>query len=172
LTWGLETSFMVGTSPTRQEAAVNRTELVDSVVQETGLEKKQADAALSAALDHIVSEVKAGSRVQISGFGTFNPKSNPARMGRNPQTNQPMRVAASKGVGFKAATAFKDALNTKKAAGKKSAAKKSTAAKSTATKSAATKSTAKKSTATKSAAKTATPTKKSPAKKSSAAKKR
>jgi DNA-binding protein HU-beta len=137
---------------TRQEAAVNRTELVDSVAQKTGLEKKQADAAVSAALDHIVSEIKSGSRVSIFGFGTFNPKSNPARMGRNPQTNQPMRVAASKGVGFKAAAAFKEALNTKKAAGKKSAANKSTAKKST--------------------AKKATPTKKSPAKKSSAAKKR
>ena len=124
---------------------MNRTELVDSVAQETGLEKKQADAALSAALDKIVAEVKTGSRVSIFGFGTFNPKSNPARMGRNPQTNQPMKVAASKGVGFKAATAFKEALNTKKAAAKKSAAKKAPAKKASPAK----KTTAKKSTAAK-----------------------
>ncbi len=124
---------------------MNRTELVDSVAQETGLEKKQADAAISAALGTIVAEIKTGSRVSIFGFGTFNPKSNPARMGRNPQTNQPMRVAASKGVGFKAATAFKDALNTRKAAAKKSAAKKAPAKKATAAK----KTTAKKSSAAK-----------------------
>ncbi|MDQ2724942.1 MAG: HU family DNA-binding protein [Actinomycetota bacterium] len=119
--------------------------MVDSVAQETGLEKKQADAAISAALGTIVAEIKTGSRVSIFGFGTFNPKSNPARMGRNPQTNQPMRVAASKGVGFKAATAFKDALNTRKAAAKKSAAKKAPAKKATAAK----KTTAKKSSAAK-----------------------
>ncbi|MDQ2726284.1 MAG: HU family DNA-binding protein [Actinomycetota bacterium] len=124
---------------------MNRTELVDSVAQETGLEKKQADAAISATLGTIVAEIKSGSRVSIFGFGTFNPKSNPARMGRNPQTNQPMRVAASKGVGFKAATAFKDALNTRKAAAKKSAAKKAPAKKATAAK----KTTAKKSSAAK-----------------------
>ena len=130
---------------------MNRTELVDSVAQETGLEKKQADAAISAALDKIVAEVRTGSRVSIFGFGTFNPKSNPARMGRNPQTNQPMKVAASKGVGFKAATAFKEALNTKKAAAKKSAAKKAPAKKASPAKktTAAKKTAAKKSTAAK-----------------------
>ncbi|MGI8753937.1 MAG: HU family DNA-binding protein [Acidimicrobiales bacterium] len=131
---------------------MNRTELVDSVAQETGLEKKQADAAISAALGTIVAEIKTGSRVSIFGFGTFNPKSNPARMGRNPQTNQPMRVAASKGVGFKAATAFKDALNTRKAAAKKTTAKKTTAKKTTAKKTTAKKTTAKKTTAKKSSA--------------------
>lgn len=131
---------------------MNRTELVDSVAQETGLEKKQADAAISAALGTIVAEVKTGSRVSIFGFGTFNPKSNPARMGRNPQTNQPMRVAASKGVGFKAATAFKDALNTKKAAAKKSAAKKAPAKKAPAKKTSAAKTTAKKTAAKKTSA--------------------
>jgi len=136
---------------------VNRTELVDSVAEETGLEKKQADAAISAALGTIVAEIKTGSRVSIFGFGTFNPKSNPARMGRNPQTNEPMRVAASKGVGFKAATAFKDALNTRKAAAKKSAAKKAPA---------------KKAPAKKAPAKKTTTAKKTAAKKSSAAKKR
>ncbi len=136
---------------------MNRTELVDSVAEETGLEKKQADAAISAALGTIVAEIKTGSRVSIFGFGTFNPKSNPARMGRNPQTNEPMRVAASKGVGFKAATAFKDALNTRKAAAKKSAAKKAPA---------------KKAPAKKAPAKKTTTAKKTAAKKSSAAKKR
>ncbi|MDQ6838301.1 MAG: HU family DNA-binding protein [Actinomycetota bacterium] len=156
---------------------MNRTELVDSVAQETGLEKKQVDGAISAALGTIVAEVRSGSRVSIFGFGTFNPKSNPARMGRNPQTNQPMRVAASKGVGFKAATAFKEALNTKKAAARKSAAKKATPArKATASKVAATKAPAQRA-ATRTAAKKTTaakttPAKKTSAKKTSAAKKR
>ena len=95
---------------------MNRTELVESVADEVGIDKKQADAAVSAAFGAIVSEIKAGNRVTLFGFGTFNPKSNRARMGRNPRTNEPMRLAASKGVSFKAAAAFKDALQSKKAA--------------------------------------------------------
>ncbi|MDQ6783340.1 MAG: HU family DNA-binding protein [Actinomycetota bacterium] len=158
---------------------MNRTELVDSVAQETGLEKKQVDTAVSAALGKIIAEVKSGSRVSIFGFGTFNPKSNPARTGRNPQTNQPMRVAASKGVGFKAATAFKEALNAKRAATKKAAAKKTAAKQTTPAKKAtaakkaspAKTSPAKTSPAKKAAASKATTTK-TTAKKSSAAKKR
>jgi DNA-binding protein HU-beta len=141
---------------------VNRTELVESVAAEVGIDKKQADAAVNAALGTIVSEIKAGNRVTIFGFGTFNPKSNRARMGRNPRTNEPMRLAASKGVSFKAATAFKEALQSKKAAPKKTAAKKTAAKKASASKAPAKKASASK----------ATTTKKSSAKKATAAKKR
>lgn len=119
---------------------MNRTELVDSVATTAGLDKKQADAAVSATLDTIIGEVKSGERVSIYGFGTFDPRSRPARMGRNPQTNQPMKVAASKSVGFKPATAFKDALKSRGGAKKVGAAKKTSAAK---------KAPAKKSTAAK-----------------------
>jgi DNA-binding protein HU-beta len=127
---------------------VNRTELVESVAAEVGIDKKQADAAVNAALGTIVSEIKAGNRVTIFGFGTFNPKSNRARMGRNPRTNEPMRLAASKGVSFKAATAFKEALQSKKAAPKKTGAKKTAAKKASASKATTTKkSSAKKATA-------------------------
>lgn len=133
---------------------MNRTELVDSVASATGLEKKQADAAVSATIDAIVGQIKSGTRVSIFGFGTFDPKSRPARMGRNPQTNQPMRVAASKSVGFKPATAFKEALKSrggaKKAPASKAAAKKSAAGRTAAAKKApARKTTAKKTTAAK-----------------------
>lgn len=151
---------------------MNRTELVESVAAEVGLDKKQADAAVNAALGTIVSEIRAGRRVTIFGFGTFNPKSNKARMGRNPRTNEPMRLAASKGVSFKAATAFKEALQSKKAAPKKTtAAKKSTAKKSAGTKSAAAKTTAKKAPAKRAGAKKSA-TNKTAAKKATAAKKR
>lgn len=156
---------------------MNRTELVESVAAEVGIDKKQADAAVNAALGTIVTEIRAGRRVTIFGFGTFNPKSNKARMGRNPRTNEPMRLAASKGVSFKAATAFKDALQSKKAAPKKTAAKKTAAKKSTANKSAAAKKApakkapAKKAPAKKAGAKKATTTK-TAAKKATAAKKR
>jgi DNA-binding protein HU-beta len=109
--------------------AVNRTELVDAVAGETGLERKQAEAAVKAFSDAVIAETKSGEKVSIFGFGTFTPTARAARMGRNPQTNTPVKIAASKGVRFSPAAAFKTTLNTKKAAPKKTAAKKTAAAK-------------------------------------------
>jgi nucleoid DNA-binding protein len=110
---------------------VNRTDLIDAVASATGLEKKQAEAAVGAFVESVVSEVKVGEKVSIFGFGTFTPTARAARTGRNPQTGAPVKIAASKGVKFGPASAFKSALNTKKAGPTKKAApaKKATAAK-------------------------------------------
>jgi DNA-binding protein HU-beta len=104
--------------------AVNRTELVDKVATETGLDKRQAEAAVVAVADAVMSETKAGNKVSIFGFGTFTPTSRAARTGRNPQTGAPVKIAASKSVRFAPASAYKSSLNTKKAAAKKTAAAK------------------------------------------------
>jgi DNA-binding protein HU-beta len=139
-----------GNFPKRQEVAVNRSEIVDEVASKTGLEKRQAEAAVSAFLDVVMAESKAGNRVSIFGFGTFNPTSRAARTGRNPQTGAPVKIAASKGIRFAPAAAFKSSLNTKGAA-KKSAAP----AKKAGGKKAAAKAPAKKATSAKKTAKTA-----------------
>jgi nucleoid DNA-binding protein len=112
---------------------VNRTELVEIVASKTGLDKKHAEAAVAAVTESVVSETRAGNKVAIFGFGTFSPSARAARMGRNPQTGAPVRIAASRGVRFAPASAFKDALNSrggaKKAAPAKKAATKKAAAK-------------------------------------------
>jgi DNA-binding protein HU-beta len=93
--------------------AVNKSGLIDAVSKTTSLPKRDAEYAVNA-LVHIVSgEVRAGRRVVISGFGSFNPTHRGARMGRNPQTGDPVRVAASHGVRFAASGALKDVLNRK-----------------------------------------------------------
>jgi DNA-binding protein HU-beta len=144
--------------------AVNRTELVDAVAEKTGLEKKHAEAAVAAVAEAVVTETKAGGKVAIFGFGTFSSRARAARMGRNPQTGAPVRIAASKVVHFAPAAAFKEALNARggKAAAKKAPAKKAAAKKAPAKKAAAAK---KAAPAKKAAVKTA------PAKKVAAAKK-
>jgi DNA-binding protein HU-beta len=146
--------------------AVNRTELVDAVAAETGLERKQAEAAVKAFSDAVITETKSGEKVSIFGFGTFTPTARAARMGRNPQTNTPVKIAASKGVRFSPASAFKTTLNSKKAAPKKAAARKAVATKApaksatrtTAAKSSAAKTTAAKTTAVKKTVATKAPT--------------
>src|SRR3954467_8126028 len=117
---GVEKLFDCTQFPDGKKVAVNRSELVDAVADAAGIEKRQAEAAVSSFVDAVVAETKAGNRVSIFGFGTFNPTSRAARTGRNPQTGEPVKIAASKGVRFAPAAAFKSALNTKGAA-KKSA---------------------------------------------------
>ncbi len=142
---------------------MNRTELAEAVATKTGLEKKQADEAVTAVTDSIVAEIKAGNAVRVFGFGTFEPKSRAARTARNPQTQATVKVAASKSVGFKPAQAFKNILNTKgRAPAKKAAPAKAAASK---------KAVGATATAKKSAPRTTTK-KAAPAKTTRAAKKR
>jgi DNA-binding protein HU-beta len=106
--------------------AVNRTELVEVVATSAELDRKVAEKAVMALIDTVIAQTKAGEKVSVFGFGTFNPTARGARTGRNPRTNEPVKIAASKGVRFAPAAAFKAALNTK-AAGKKAAAAKKAA---------------------------------------------
>ena len=55
--------------------------------------------------------LKQGDKVQLVGFGSFEVKARAARTGINPQTKQPVKIAASKAPVFKAGKALKDALN-------------------------------------------------------------
>ena len=118
---------------------MNRTELAEAVAAKTGLDKRQSEAAVEAVTGAIVAEIKAGNRVSIFGFGSFEPKARAARTARNPQTQAIVKVPASKSVGFKPAAAFKESLNSRakkaapaaKAPAKKAPAKKAPAKKVT-----------------------------------------
>jgi DNA-binding protein HU-beta len=145
-----------------QEVAVNRSELIDSVANSTGLDKRQAEGAVTAFVNSVIGETTSGNKVSIFGFGTFTPKSRAARTGRNPRTGTPVKIAASNAVGFAPAAAYKSALNAR-AGGRKAGAKKAAPA----AKSSAKKATAKASAAKKAPAKKAT-AKKAPAKKTAA----
>ena len=54
--------------------------------------------------------MKAGDKVQLVGFGTFESKDRPARTARNPRTGEAVKIAASKTVSFKVGKALKDSL--------------------------------------------------------------
>ena len=118
-----KTSLIADDSP-KPEVAVNKSDLVDVVADATGISKVLAEEAVTAFVDAVIADAKAGNRVTIFGFGTFNPTSRAARMGRNPQTGEPVRIAASKSVRFTPASAFKQALNPRAAAKKAGATKK------------------------------------------------
>jgi DNA-binding protein HU-beta len=103
---------------------VNKGELVDRVRAVSDLSRSQAEVVVDEVLTSVMDAVRSGERVSLSGFGSFNQTSRAARTGRNPQTGEPVKIPASRSVRFAPATAFKSALNTKRAGRKAVAAKK------------------------------------------------
>ena len=90
---------------------MNKTELVAALADQTGLTKKDVEAVLKAFTDVVSGELKKGGKVQLVGFGTFEVSERAAREGRNPQSGEPMKIAASKAPKFKAGKALKDMVN-------------------------------------------------------------
>jgi DNA-binding protein HU-beta len=165
------------------------------VSSQSGVDRKEVDAVLKGFTDVVTSVVSKGEPVSISGFAKFVKVDRPARMGRNPQTQQPVRIKASKKARITPLKGFKDAVvktslapklergvwppapaaakkttGAKKttAAKKTTGAKKTTAAKkTTGAKKAATKSTTRKAPARKTTATKTTARKRAPAKSTS-----
>ncbi len=90
---------------------MNKTELVASMADKAGISKKDAEKALAAFLDTVTAELKAGGKVQLVGFGTFEVRARAARTGINPQTKKTIQIAASKNPVFKAGKALKDTVS-------------------------------------------------------------
>lgn len=90
---------------------MNKTELVASIAQRSGLTKKDAEKGLNAFFESVEQALVEGDRIQLIGFGTFEVKDRAARKGRNPQTGEEIDIPASKNPSFKAGKALKDAVN-------------------------------------------------------------
>ena len=90
---------------------MNKTELIAAVAEKAEISKKDSEKALKAFIDVVTEQLKAGDKVQVVGFGTFEVSERAAREGRNPQTGETMKIAASKAPKFKAGKALKDQVN-------------------------------------------------------------
>ena len=89
---------------------MNKGELIDLVATELKTSKAEAGRALDTVLDCITKGVKKEEKVAIAGFGTFTKKKQAGRMGINPATKEPIKIAPSKTCGFKASTALQQVL--------------------------------------------------------------
>ena len=90
---------------------MTKSDLISVVATKTELKKKDAEVAVNSFIAAITDALKAGEKVQIVGFGTFEVKERGARTGRNPQTGETIEIAASKHPAFTAGKALKDAIN-------------------------------------------------------------
>lgn len=91
---------------------MNKAELVLEVQKNLGADtsKAAAERAVEAVIDAITKGIKKDKTVQLIGFGTFSVAKRAARKGVNPKTGEPIKIAASKTVKFKAGAGLKAVL--------------------------------------------------------------
>ena len=88
---------------------MNKGNLVDEVAKVVGT-KKEAQAAVECVLSTITKALKKGDAVTLVGFGTFKVTKRKARMGRNPQTGEEIKIKASKAPKFTPGKSLKEAV--------------------------------------------------------------
>ena len=93
---------------------MTKAQLVAKLAEGAGVSRKQADDILNSLIDNVVKSVKKGESVKIPGLGIFRLRKMKARMGRNPQTGEPIKIPARKKVGFSVAKTFKETVLGKK----------------------------------------------------------
>ena len=90
---------------------MNKTEFINSIAEKSGLSKTDAKKALDAFVDTVASELKAGNKVAILGFGTFSVNEKAARTGLNPRTKESIVIPAHNVAKFKPSDELNDSLN-------------------------------------------------------------
>jgi DNA-binding protein HU-beta len=91
---------------------MNKAELIDQVQHALGEDcsKAYAEKIVNTVLGVIGEGLRVDNLVQIVGFGTFQVKERPARVGRNPRNNEPIQIPARRAVGFRPGAKLKETL--------------------------------------------------------------
>lgn len=90
---------------------MTKAELVSEMADKAGLNKAQAKEALDAFIASVSTSLKAGQKVRLVGFGSFEPVRRAAGVARNPKTGEKVERQASQTCRFRAGDALKSALN-------------------------------------------------------------
>lgn len=89
---------------------MTKTELISKISQEAQVTKANAEKTLNALIHSITAIVQTDGKLTLAGLGTFTVGERKEREGRNPQTGEPMKIAAARVVKFKPGKALKEAV--------------------------------------------------------------
>ena len=84
-----------------QEIAVIKLDIVNEVVNRTGITKTRAEMAVETVFESLKKALVAGERIELRGFGVFNVKARKTGVGRNPRTGEEVNIRPGKAVRFK-----------------------------------------------------------------------
>ena len=90
---------------------MKKSEMIGVLATKTGLSKAECEKVFNATFDLFKDELAKGEKVSVAGFGVFKISERAAREGRNPQTGEKIKIAASKSVSFKAGSELKKSAN-------------------------------------------------------------
>jgi len=93
---------------------MTKAQIVSYLAEKTGVTKKQAAAILDELAGLAAKVIKKGDKLALPGFVTVKVQNRKARMGRNPQTGEPIKIPAKKVVKAVPAAALKSILAPKK----------------------------------------------------------
>ena len=89
-----------------------RSELIQIIADENPhLYQRDVERIVNTVFSEITEALAKGDRVELRGFGAFSVKSRDARMGRNPRTGEPVKVASKAVTFFKTGKLLRDRLN-------------------------------------------------------------
>ncbi|MBQ8343361.1 MAG: HU family DNA-binding protein [Clostridia bacterium] len=90
---------------------MNKGELIKAMAEKAGFTNKDAAIAYDAFIATVTEALKAGEKVNLVGFGSFEVKEVAAKTGINPQTKAPVEIPACKKPVMKFGKAYKDIIN-------------------------------------------------------------
>lgn len=90
---------------------MKKSEIIASIAENTELSKADIEKVYNATFELFKDELAKGNKISVSGFGTFDISERAEREGRNPQTGETIKIAASKSVKFKAGKELKEKVN-------------------------------------------------------------
>lgn len=88
-----------------------RADYINLISELTGLSKEVSIQVFNGLKEGIVQTLRTGKSVTIFDLGTLSVKARAERVGRNPKTGEPLKIAAANVPGFKAGKALKEAVN-------------------------------------------------------------
>ncbi len=100
--------------PVRVTAVAGKTitasALLQAIADHNGVKKSEAKAFIEGYFDVVRAHILKGVKVKIGDLGMILIRARKARMGRNPQTGEPVKIKASKKLAFRQSAVMKAAV--------------------------------------------------------------
>ncbi len=90
---------------------MNKSELIESIADKSGLSKADAAKALDGLIESVTEGLSKGDRIALIGFGSWSVEQRSARTGRNPRTGDEIQIPAKKVIKFKAGAGLANSVN-------------------------------------------------------------
>ena len=100
-----------------ERSTMTKADIVEKVYEKIGFSKKESSELVELVFSMLKQTLENGEKVKISGFGNFLLRDKHDRLGRNPQTGEPLTIPARRVVGFRPSQVLKAMLNGEDTAG-------------------------------------------------------